>query len=408
MTSQWPCFLLGAALVVPACADRPTETGTTPPTGRGQPPPAEVLTVPPLPGRPPEALARGFARALKNPAFRAYIKAQLDASPFTEHKLQFQTFLGANGGRALRQIAQENGVAEADLSAAAAATQSLEFYFPVKGQRAAWPEGGDLNVLVATALGDKDAPVAFDPDGHRQELSPVAPPGTPVIALVPQETDFTRPAALQCYDTCPPGGGGGTNAAGLYMTQAHFVQSFESWLKGDPEFEIHILGQLGQTDSLTDYQCAGEQAGGPYAFDQNGLDWTGSVLLFSQDQLYQYKLKHPNMGIRVFALEDDDTACQIKTNHDDFVAILRVVDSAYQNYTGGRDTLIAPKVNLFDAWTVGRKFWTTIASWIKTNDDLIGNAVEDKIVGAFYPGYNWFIKGGNNVTNGWINLEMRQ
>jgi hypothetical protein len=351
-------------------------------------------------------LARGFARALNNPAFRAYIQAQLDASPFTEHKLQFQSFLGANGGRALRQIAQENDVAEGDLATAAEATRPLEFYLPVKTQRAAWP--GDLNVLVATALGDHDAPVAFDPDGHRQVLSLDGPPATPVIALVPQETDFSSRPRVQCYDNCGSGGGGGISAAGLFMTKAHFVQTFESWLKGDPEFEIHILGQLGQTDSLTDYQCAGEQGGGPYTFDQNGLDWSGSVLLFSQDQLYAYKKAHPNQGVRVFALEDDDTACQIKTNHDDLMAILHTVDTLYHNLSGGRDTLILPKVTVFSAFSVARNFWTTIASWIRTNDDLIGNAVEDRIVGAFYPGYNWFIKSTNNVTNGWINLEMRQ
>src|SRR2546427_1452372 len=46
---------------------------------------------------------------------------------------------------------------------------------------------------------------------------------------------------------------------GLYMTRSHFVQTFEGWLKGSPEFEVHILGQKGQTDSLTDYQCAGDR-----------------------------------------------------------------------------------------------------------------------------------------------------
>ena len=39
------------------------------------------------------------------------------------------------------------------------------------------------------------------------------------------------------------------------------------------------------SDSLTSYQCAGEHAGGLYAFDQNNLDWTGNVLLFTQSQL---------------------------------------------------------------------------------------------------------------------------
>src|SRR5438034_9573955 len=56
----------------------------------------------------PEALAKIVAKGLRNAAFRAYLKAQLDASPYREHKLQFQTFLAANSGHALRQIASEN------------------------------------------------------------------------------------------------------------------------------------------------------------------------------------------------------------------------------------------------------------------------------------------------------------
>ena len=51
--------------------------------------------------------------------------------------------------------------------------------------------------------------------------------------------------------------------------------------------------------------------------------------------------------------------------------------------------------------------WQALAHWIRSDDELVGNAVEDDIVGTFYPGYNWFVKGENNVTNGWINLEMR-
>jgi hypothetical protein len=38
---------------------------------------------------------------------------------------------------------------------------------------------------------------------------------------------------------------------------------------------------------------------------------------------------------------------------------------------------------------------------------MIGNAVEDVVVGQFVPGANWIVKGENKVTNGWINLQMR-
>jgi len=392
-----------ALAAITACSDR-REVATAPAVPP-ELPAASRLAAP----RRPDQLAFLFAKALSSPAFRAYIKAQLDASPFPEHKLQLQGFLPANGGRGLRHLAEENGTSEADVEREAAAAIPLEVYLPVPAQRAAWT--GDENVLVATALGDRDAPVAFDPAGRRTVLSPTTPPAVPVIALVPVETDFTTPPTrAECLQDCGggggSGGGGGTPLpAGLYMTKAHFDGTYESWLKGNPEFEIHILGQLGTTDSLTDYQCAGEHAGGPYTFDQNNTDWSGSVLLFSQTQINNYKAAHPGQGLRVFALEDDDTACQIKTDPNRFKRLVQAVDSAARLLAGGRDST-STTAKYWRYARVAYNIFKALASLINSNDDLIGNAVEDDIVGSFYPGYNWFVKGDNNITNGWINLVM--
>ncbi|HWC72493.1 MAG TPA: hypothetical protein VG454_01050, partial [Gemmatimonadales bacterium] len=159
------------------------------------------------------------------------------------------------------------------------------------------------------------------------------------------------------------------------------------------------------SDSLFDYQCAGEHAGGPYAFDQNDLDWSGNVLLFSKTQLDQYNAAHPNQNIRVFVVEDDDTACQIKTDAGRVERLFGVVDSLYQNLTAGNDSSTTV-IRAFHYAKGARSFWQAVTSLIKTNDDIVGDAIEDRIVGAFYPGYNWFVKGENNITNGWINLVV--
>ena len=381
---------LAAAALSAACGDR------TP----LNPPQDAALTASPGTAQKPEKLTREFAQALKNPVFRAYVKAQLDASPFAEHKLQFQTFLGANAKRALRYL--EEG-AEGEATAAI----PLEIYFPVPAHRAAWT--GDENVLVATALTDREAPVAFDPSGRRHVLDAETPPDIPVIALVPVETDFT---ALPARQTCVDCGGQvdpppppPPPAAGLYMTKAHFVQDFEGWLKGAPEFEVHILGQKGQTDSLISYQCAGERQAAPYFFNQDNLDWSGSVLLFSKQQIDQYNAAHPGQNVRVFVVEDDDTPCTIKTDPDRFQKIVSQVDSLYRRLTTGNDSS-----TIFQKyWGYGRaaySVWQALASFFKSNDELVGNAVQDVIVGQVYPGYNWFVKGENTITNGWINLVM--
>ncbi len=389
---------VAALLLIAACSDRTV----TPPS---EAPVAAVAAN----ARRPEALARMVAKGLKNPAFRAYLKAQLDASPYREHKLQFETFLGANGSRALGEIAVENGTTKDALETQAKAAIALEVYFPVPAHRAAWT--GDEQVLVATAVTDDDPPIAFDPDGRRQVLDPKTPPAIPVLALVPVETDFShRPArVIECIDDCGGTIGGGTPppppAPGLYMTKSHFVQDFEGWLKGSPEFEVHMLGQKGTTDSLYDYQCAGEHAGGPYTFDQNDLDWSGNVLLFSKAQLNAYNAAHVQQNLRIVVVEDDDTACQIKTDVGRAERLFQVVDSLYNNFTGGNDSSTAV-VKAYKYAKAAKSLWQAIASFFKTNDDVVGTAVEDDIVGATYPGYNWFVKGDNNVTNGWINLVM--
>src|SRR6266850_1660233 len=402
---MWNRSLAVAALLLAgACTDR----SVTPP------PPDAIPAADVAPSsRRPEALAKMVAKGLKNPAFRAYLKAQLDASPYVEHKLQFETFLGANSGRALREIAGENATTNDALVRQAKAAVALEVYFPVPAHRAAWT--GDEQVLVATALTDDDPPIAFDPDGRRQVLDPKTPPSTPVLALVPVETDFSvRPArVMECIVECDgtPGGPiGGVlppppPAPGLYMTKSHFVQDFEGWLKGSPEFEVHMLGQKGTSDSLYDYQCAGEHAGGPYTFDQNDLDWSGNVLLFSKAQLNAYNAAHVQQNLRIVVVEDDDTACQIKTDVGRAERLFQVVDSLYNNFTGGNDSSTAV-VKAYKYAKAAKSLWQAIASFFKTNDDVVGTAVEDDIVGATYPGYNWFVKGDNNITNGWINLVM--
>jgi hypothetical protein len=380
---------LAAAALSAACSDR------TPVNPLGD---AALSTSAGTPQK-PEKLAREFAKALKNPAFRAYVKAQLDASPFREHKLQLQGFLGANDKRALRYF-------DLGVEREAKAAIPLEIYFPVPEHRAAWT--GDENVLVATGITDRDVPIAFDPQGGRHLLDPETPPATPVLALVPVETDFSAGPERQACVDC--GGAGDVQPPpppppGLYMTKAHFVQDFEGWLKGAPEFEVHILGQEGQTDSLTSYQCAGERQYGPYFFNQDNLDWSGQVLLFSKQQLDQYNAAHPGQNVRVFVVEDDDTACQIKTDPERFQKIVYQIDSAYTRLTTGNDSSTALR-KYFGYGRAAYSIWQALASFFKSNDELVGNAVQDVIVGQSFPGYNWFVKGENTITNGWINLVM--
>ena len=203
------------------------------------------------------------------------------------------------------------------------------------------------------------------------------------------------------------GGNGGASLVtpGLYMTYASFNQTFEGWLKGSPEFEVHILGQDGSSDAMKSYQCAGAGAGAPYQYDQNDKQWSGRVLLFSQGQLDAFKAGHPGQSVRVFLVEDDDDACMIKIDSTRVSNLFKNLKTVYGDLTGGKDELFSIKT--FTKAVSLLNFFKATWSVITTQDDLIGNAIEDVVAQEYFPGANWIVKGENTVTNGAVRLEMK-
>lgn len=398
MSRRIRLIALAAAGLVAGCAERSTPA----PTAESPAPPETVVRLPSAPADAArEQLARRLALALGDPGFRGRLKRDLDRSPVREGKLHFQRYLAGDERRRLHDLARLNGESEPTVEAEAAGAPALELYLPVPEHRRRWR--GDDRVLVATARADHEPPVAFTTRGERLVLSATTPPATPVLALVPAETDFSDAGHL-IFD-----GGGGTQSPppGLYMTYAHFVETFEGWLKGAPEFEIHMLGQAGTSDSLTSYGCSGERAGGFYQFNQDKLDWSGSVLLITQTALANYRTAHPNQNMRVFVVEDDDTACQIKVDGNRFANLVKAVEAAYPTLTGGKDTTSSSLQKFWKKANALQRLIKALASLLNSNDELVGNAVESSVVGAYYPGANWVVKGESNKTNGWINLIMK-
>jgi hypothetical protein len=397
-------WFLPATVALAACAGEGSPPEPTAPPG-----PPISLSVTPETGR-LEGIARRLARALADSAFRARLHTRLSASPFPEGKIHLQRSFGGANRAELRAVSKLNAESEAATDSVFSRAQALEVYLPVPDHRRQW--NGDSRLLVATAARDGDLPVGYDLKGRRHLLDPTRPPDTPVLAVVPVETDFDR-APARLTTVCPPdidcgATGGGSSAPidipGLYMTLAHFKGDFEGWLKGSPEFEIHVMGQKGTSDSLTKYQCAGEHRYGSYYWD-GGTNWSGNVLLFSQTEINAYHVAHPNETFRVVAVEDDDTSCELRVDPDRWATFVGSIGPLYKDMTGAIDSGSVKKY--LAAGKSLRKFLSAIANLIKTNDDLIGNAMEDKIVGEFHTGYNWILRADNNTTNGYINLQMR-
>ena len=190
------------------------------------------------------------------------------------------------------------------------------------------------------------------------------------------------------------------------MTNSHLIETFESWVKGAPEIEVHMLGQAGATDSLTTYSCAGAAVGRLLLLRPELAGLERQRAADEPDPAQQLQESHPNQNLRVFLVEDDDTPCQIKVDPARFANLIKAVEAAYPLLTGGRDTT-SGELKIFKKANAIQRILKALASVIKTNDELIGNAVESAVVGEAYPNANWVIKGDGNRTNGWVKLVMK-
>lgn len=410
--------LAAALLAVAACADtdRPLAP-ETPDLAR-----APAWQEPTDPDRQrDQRLARRFALALNNPQFRAEVLGELGRSGQREGRLHLQRFLHRGQGRGLGRLAAGAGASPAEIRADLDASSSMEVYLPVPSHRARWRGGTD--VLVATARVDGEAPVAFDLQGRRRVLDPRTPPSEPVIALQTWEGKDDP----NCDDllskgcgTGDAGDGGGASpgdptsppssapSGGLFLTGTRFFDTFEGWLKGAPEFEIHVLGHKSGTSEMVSYQCIGERAGGPYVWNQDDLTWSGTVMMFSQAQLDQFDAEHPGQGLRFMILEDDDGPCEIKVNRQRASDLFKAADKAYDAWTSGRQIKFT---DFSKGFTKAKSFYDLIsglASFFKTNDDIVGTAVLDAgAAGAIRTGANWIVKNDKNIATGALRLEMR-
>jgi hypothetical protein len=183
-------------------------------------------------------------------------------------------------------------------------------------------------------------------------------------------------------------------------------------LKGNPEFELHVLGPASATDTtnMVSYQCVGEHAPAGYAWDMNGTNWTGDVKVFGQDQMDAIERTYPGRSYVILALEDDDTACEIKTGVDRFGNVFTALKNAYQSYIGLKDVKIVTingVVRVVGAARSAASLINALANLIKSNDDLIGIAMADSIVGRTSPVGHWAVMEGSTKVNGWLDLKIR-
>lgn len=411
LRSRSTAAMLGAAFVG-ACSDQPAPAAPdATPAARAY----VVGTAQEMPAA--SSVARAVAIALNDQGLRARLHEDLRRAPNTEHKLDFRSYLkGTSGGILLSKMATETGQTREQLLATVEAVRPLEFYMPVQEHRESWT--GKESVLVAAQLedGPRDPIVAFDASGASVAVTPAAAPVTPTLVIVPVETHFAE-AAVNAQGSSNVGDRGGMTIgtlrprfasygikpAGLYMTFSRIVEDHEPWSKGDPELEVHVHGptDAGNPQYGADLACAGQHAAQFRTYNQDNAFWNGEVLLFTEGQILDYNAKFgEEFGKNVVVWEDDDTACQVKNDNNELRDKLQATSGAAGATAVAIKTWGQP-VTLKNWAPVGAAFLAALyasASWLLSNDDMVGTLVRTDGTTYSYTDANHVLLNGSSVN----------
>ncbi|MEO8578949.1 MAG: hypothetical protein ABI469_01790 [Gemmatimonadales bacterium] len=414
-----------------ACAD-PVGHAVAPSAGK------EIVAEPTPPSAERAALtkiARLVAVAMDNEPARQHLKRDMRAAPFREHKLQLTSYLKSKDGRALldRMVALSSG-GESELFGTLAAIRPLEFYMPVAKHREKWT--GKRDVLVVSQLEESGPIVAFDERGSEVVVDRKTAPEQPVLSIVPVETRFDQPMSaagsrnvgdlngaaigtlqvanlqpsslIACGETCGGGGGGGGTPSippGLYLEFSRILDMKEPWFKGDPEIEVHIHGPTDPAYPRfgADLSCSGEHSLNYLkVFDQNDGFWSGRVMLFSAEERAAYANKFTD-GFHVFFWEDDNQPCVLKFDTN---SLMNFVQSSAVAF-GTVAIKLLPTANWpIVAGAFVAALFSNSNSWLLTDDDFLGIAVDQTSAGYAYPGNTHVIMDATGL-NGRATLVSR-
>ena len=191
------------------------------------------------------------------------------------------------------------------------------------------------------------------------------------------------------------------------MTYFSVNKDFEGWLKGAPEYEVHIMAPVSQTDTIhyRTLYCIGESGADRYWNNDNDR-WDGDLVLMSAAQLDAYHTTFPRNNFSIMAIEDDDTSCEIKVERDLIGPVIDGISRLTGDYKAARDSIGLNGKTL----TAAKSGWDllgAITTLIKTNDDLIGIAIANSVTGATSSAGNWAWIGEGGNRFGWVKFETR-
>jgi hypothetical protein len=300
---------------------------------------------------------------------------------------------------------------------------------PVAKHRESWT--GSSDVLVVSQLDESEPIVTFDESGREVNLDRNVAPEQPALSIVPVETRFDQPlsplgsrnvrdkegSAIGTLEPVhlkssnlvsgddlsiiPDISGAGANAqpipAGLYLEFSRILDAKEPWFRGDPEIEVHIQGpsNVSAPTRVDDLSCSGEHAYDPRkVFNQDGGFWEGQVMLFSADEVAAYASKF-QQGFLVMFWEDDNDPCVLKLDSNVLMEFLKSAASAFSTVA----IKVFPRASpIVTAAVFFGTLFSNAGSWLLTNDDFLGVAIDQTSAGYNYPGNTHVLMDGTTFN----------
>lgn len=347
-----------------------------------------------------EELARAVALSLKDPAMRGLLRAAMAESLVKEEKVHLNTFLRGAGKALEGRLQEEAGLSEQRVTELLQQAGSLEVYFPVPEHRAAWKGGEEL--IVATALDDKDAPVGFNLKGGRIELSAEAPPAIATLAVVPAE-DFSAEGKPSRRGLALGRAGAEARSSmelsttaisytGAFINYVNIPGDYEGWLMGDPEFEVYLERTAGERQRI---RCAAAGSITPFAWNMNGETWTTPFLIAWANET-------PTLdGLSMSFYEDDNDECVIKIDTDYVKLLLDALRSASSTIRAAQQRQVGTAIISFIHTVVA------VRAIIQGDDDYVGTVTSTATNPIDTTNRTFSIKNNNQQDKGIVQIQWR-
>ena len=335
-SARWPALcwitLITGALGT-ACASEPTDT--SPASEPVAIPPAGSLTVA---GAVVHRIGKGLAKALNDPAVRAWVRAELNRSPYVESRIRFKqdltrapltpevTRVLANANLGATQRTDIRGLPE------------IELYMPIPEHLKSWRGGAD--VQVAVPINRDEEYVIYSLDGSSRRSRNDHMPATATLVLATSEIDYddqesalkggsrTGPLMRAAGSSRPQFSLGFSTAFPISTAQhtrlsaLRVLEEHDGFLAGTDEVEVfgamvtwfHVPGNLFQ--ECTRITGVGDLLKLP----NSPPDWDVYYLLNNPGRTIATAVPTVGSADKVFidAYEDDLDGCVFRRGEDDF------------------------------------------------------------------------------------------